>query len=155
MATILTTIFCGIQKLFKGQLDAHETINNALDELDKRMPYQLARLEDIDAGVTGQVPLVSVPAGRVLIVTQTVLRGIDVSSIAGNPSISAGGNSPDFDDFAADATRDLDTARNLIYLNPPASPLSYAAGTDFSLNINSAALGMIMAADVFGYFVDA
>jgi len=154
MPNVVLTAWRSIQKLFRGQTDADVTINNALDELDKCVPWQLAR-DEIDVAGTGRVVLFTVPTGKRLIVTSVVLRSVDVSSLATNPTLSLGGNSTDYDDFSASASRDLDGIAKLKLVSPPATWVSYAANIEFSVKITGAAPGLVIGVDVFGYTVDA
>jgi len=155
-----TTRRKALTEVLHGQLDADVQILQAQRELDDAVPYVVGGTDEatpIDAKTAGETTLVTVPAGKALVVTEVVLYAAVISSPSGNPSISLGGNASTYNDYSADGARVLNAlGKYNRTLGPTGDQTAYAAAATFKLKINTPATGTTykIHADVIGYLID-
>jgi hypothetical protein len=118
----------------------------------------LAKITGINAKTVVATPLITVPVGKVMIVTEIVIRVTAWAAGAGGAASCGFGSSAAYTDYLAAAAQIVATAVNNAWANWVAAKtmmVAYAAGTIFGINVTvgSTATTETWEVSLFGYLI--
>ena len=118
----------------------------------------LAKVGGINAKTVVATPLITVPVGKVMVVTEIVIRVTAWAAGAGGAATAGFGQSAGYSDYLAAAAQVVATAVNNAWCNWVAAKtifVAYVAGTIFGINVTvgSTATTETWEVSVFGFLV--
>jgi len=144
-----------LTRLFKGQLDAQNTLNNWLDALDKCAPYAIASV-NVNALSVANTLLYTVPLGKTFEPWATIIRPITLDTPSGTPTFAVGSNSTAYDNLISATALDVSTTAKFARVShlptSIAAGVPYVAGDAIYCRVSSAASGTtyMVTVDLFG-----